>query len=559
MPDAGVPAAISTAQQLVRMLEARGVTHAFGVPGAKIDSVFEALLDSKIELVLCRHEQNAAFMAAAIGRMTGRAGVVIATSGPGVGNLVTGLATATTEGDPVLAIGGEVPLEERVKSTHQSLDAISLMRAVTKYTGEVTTPEQLGEIVGEAVRAAESGRPGAAFVSLPRDVGLSPYPCDPSLAFGRSPAIGAGSPAEIAAAAQIVNASRRPALLLGMQASDPREAASVAAFVAATGIPYVSTFQGPGAWVGEKSGGLFAGRVGLFRNQPGDELIASSDCVIAVGYEPVEYDPELWNVAGSRRIVSIDAVAARQDRRFLPSAEVVGAIGPSLDALRAQLSLSIDPAHLEMAGKAGAEIGQAIASGASKSGTPVHPLRIIHELRRVVDASTTVALDVGSNYIWMNRYFLSHYPRQVLVSNGQQTLGVALPWAIAANLARPSRRVISVSGDGGFMFSSTELETAVRLGARFVHLVWDSGSYDMVSFQEQAHYGRTAGVKLGHVDIAKFAEAFGARGRNVTDASEIAAALDEGLASPVPFLISIPVDYSENMELMKDLNQKAIN
>lgn len=559
MPDAGVPTAISTAQQLVRMLEARGVTHAFGVPGAKIDSVFEALLDSKIELVLCRHEQNAAFMAAAIGRMTGRAGVVIATSGPGVGNLVTGLATATTEGDPVLAIGGEVPLEERVKSTHQSLDAISLMRAVTKYTGEVTTPEQLGEIVGEAVRAAESGRPGAAFVSLPRDVGLAPYPCDPSLAFGRSPAIGAGSPAEIAAAAQIVNASRRPALLLGMQASDPREAASVAAFVAETGIPYVSTFQGPGAWVGEKSGGLFAGRVGLFRNQPGDELIASSDCVIAVGYEPVEYDPELWNVAGSRRIVSIDAVAARQDRRFLPSAEVVGAIGPSLDALRAQLSLSIDPAHLEMAGKAGAEIGQAIASGASKSGTPVHPLRIIHELRRVVDASTTVALDVGSNYIWMNRYFLSHYPRQVLVSNGQQTLGVALPWAIAANLARPSRRVISVSGDGGFMFSSTELETAVRLGARFVHLVWDSGSYDMVSFQEQAHYGRTAGVKLGHVDIAKFAEAFGARGRNVTDASEIAAALDEGLASPVPFLISIPVDYSENMELMKDLHQKAIN
>ncbi len=150
----------------------------------------------------------------------------------------------------------------------------------------------------------------------------------------------------------------------------------------------------------------------------------------------------------------------------------------------------------------------------------------------MVDAKTTVALDVGSNYIWMNRYFLSHCPRQMLVSNGQQTLGVALPWAIAANLARPDRRVISVSGDGGFMFSSTELETAVRIGARFVHLVWDSGSYDMVSFQEQAHYGRTAGVKLGHVDIAKFAEAFGARGRNVADASEIAAASTKGSRRP---------------------------
>ncbi len=558
MPDA-TAATPSTAQQLVRMLEQRGVTHAFGVPGAKIDSVFEALLDSKIKLVLCRHEQNAAFMAAAIGRMTGRCGVVIATSGPGVGNLVTGLATATTEGDPVLAIGGEVPLEERVKSTHQSLDSVSLMRAVTKYSSEVSTPQQLGEIVGEAMRAAESGRPGAAFVSLPRDVGLADYPCDPSLEFGRPLPDGAGHPAAIAAAAQIVNASRRPTLLLGMQASDPRHAASVAAFVEQTGIPYVSTFQGPGAWVGEKSGGQFAGRVGLFRNQPGDELIAGSDCVIAVGYEPVEYDPELWNATGIRRVVSIDSVAARQDRRYLPEAELIGSIGQNLDALRATLSVSIDPAHVGQAGRARTEIEQAIAAGAARGGSPVHPLRIIHELRRVVDGNTTVALDVGSNYIWMNRYFLSHYPRQMLVSNGQQTLGVALPWAIAANLARPDRRVISVSGDGGFMFSSTELETAVRIGARFVHLVWDSGSYDMVAFQEQAHYGRTAGVKLGHVDIAAFAQAFGARGRNITDASELAAALDEGLASPVPFLISIPVDYSENLALMKDLHAKAVN
>ncbi len=339
MPDA--PATTpSTAQQLVRMLEKRGVTHAFGVPGAKIDSVFEALLDSKIELVLCRHEQNAAFMAAAmagIDRTLRRGDRDIRTR---VGNLVTGLATATTEGDPVLAIGGEVPLEERVKSTHQSLDSVSLMRAVTKYSSEISTPQQLGEIVGEAVRAAESGRPGAAFVSLPRDVGLADYPCDPTLEFGRPLADGSGSPAAIAAAASIVNASRRPTLLLGMQASDPRHAASVAAFVEQTGIPYVSTFQGPGAWVGEKSGGRFAGCVGLFRNQPGDELIAGSDCVIAVGYEPVEYDPELWNETGIRRVVSIDAVAARQDRRDLPEAEVIGSIGQSLDALRSAPSRS---------------------------------------------------------------------------------------------------------------------------------------------------------------------------------------------------------------------------
>jgi len=550
----------SCAQALVQMLENLGVRHVFGIPGAKIDSVFEAIVASeKIQLVLCRHEQNAAFMAAAMGRMTGRVGVVLATSGPGVANLATGLATATAEGDPVLAIGGEVPLEERVKSTHQSLDSIALLRPATKYASEIATPSQLGELLGEAVRAAESGRPGAAFLSLPRDVGLAPYEDDPNQPFGRAIVAGPGAQSEIQRAAEILQSSRKPALLLGMQASDPRIAKSVSKFVAATGIPYVSTFQGPGAWVGESCADHFAGRVGLFKNQPGDVLLAESDCVVAIGYEHLEYDPGIWNAANHRPIVAIDAIPARQDRDFLPSAEIVGDIGASLDLLCANLKPSIDPAHLALAGKARAEIDKIVADGATLAGCPVHPLRIVHELMQVVTPETTVALDVGSNYIWMNRYFPAHSPRQVLVSNGQQTLGVALPWAIAANLARPDRPVISVSGDGGFMFSSTELETAVRLGARFVHLVWDSGSYDMVEFQEVAHYGRAAGVKLGHVDIAKFAEAFGARGVNITDASQIGPALREGLASPVPFLISIPVDYSENIALMKQVHADVLN
>ena len=541
------------------MLENLGVRHVFGIPGAKIDSVFEAVCESeKIQLVLCRHEQNAAFMAAAMGRMTGRAGVVLATSGPGVANLATGLATATAEGDPVIAIGGEVPLEERVKSTHQSLDSVALLKTVTKYASEITTPHQLGELLGEAVRAAESGRPGAAFLSLPRDVGLAPFEGNPDQAFGRAITAGPGADSEIRRAAEILNASRKPVLLLGMQASDPRISKSVLDFVAASGIPFVSTFQGPGAWAAEPDESLFAGRVGLFKNQPGDQLLADSDCVVTIGYEQLEYDPGIWNENLARPIVAIDSVPARQDRDFLPSAEIVGDIGSSLDALVSLLKPSIDPSHAALAASARGEIDDIISSGASQTGFPVHPLRILHELSKVVTPETTVALDVGSVYIWANRYFPAAAPRQILVSNGQQTLGVALPWAIAANLARPGRPVISISGDGGFMFSSTELETAVRLGAKFVHLVWDSGSYDMVAFQEQAHYGKTAGVKLGHVDIAKFAEAFGARGVNITDASQIAPALREGLASPVPFFISISVDYSHNIELMRQVHGSAL-
>ena len=325
----------SCAQALVRMLENLGIRHIFGIPAAKIDSVFEAIMASEnIQRVLCRHELNAAFMAAAMGRMTGRVGVVLATSGPGVGNLATGLATATAEGDPVLAIGGEVPLEERVKSTHQSPDAIALLRPVTKYASEISTSSQLSELLGEAVRAAESGRP------------------------------------EIQRAAEILQASRRPALLLGMQASDPRIAASVSEFVASTGIPYVSTFQGAGAWVGESCGDLFSGRVGLFKNQPGDVLLAESDGVVTIGYEHLEYDPGIWNAGAQRPIVAIDAIPARQDRDFLPAAEIVGDIGASLDLLRATLKPSIDPAHLALAGKArginiteASQIGPALREG----------------------------------------------------------------------------------------------------------------------------------------------------------------------------------------------------
>lgn len=389
-------------------------------------------------------------------------------------------------------------------------------------------------------------------------MGLAPFEGNPDQSFGRPIVAGPGADSEIRRAAEILNASRKPTLLLGMQASDPRLSKSVRDFVAASGIPFVSTYQGPGAWAAKPHETLFAGRVGLFKNQPGDRLLAESDCVVAIGYEHSEYDPGIWNQNLAHPIVAIDSVPARQDRDFLPAAEIVGDIGASLDALRALIKPAIDPAHAAIAAEARQEIDEILAIGGAQSGFPVHPLRILHELSKVVTPETTIALDVGSIYIWVNRYFPASAPRQILVSNGQQTLGVALPWAIAANLARPGRPVISISGDGGFMFSSTELETAVRLGARFVHIVWDSGSYDMVAFQEQAHYGKTAGVKLGHVDIAKFAEAFGARGVNISDASQIAPALQEGLASPVPFFISIPVDYSHNIELMRQVHGSAL-
>ncbi len=544
------------AQVLVKLLEQHGVTHVFGIPGAKVDSVFEALSESSIELVLCRHEQNAAFMAQAVGRMTGTVGVCLVTSGPGVTNLVTGLATANSEGDPVLAIGGEVPIDDRFKHTHQALDGVDVMRPVTKYAQSALSIHSLPEVFGNAVRAAESGRPGAAFLGLPKDVGLAEFPGELSAGWARPVHQGAAAASELSRAADLINASRRPLLLLGMQASQGRLAESLQAFVRGSGLPYCATFQGPGAWVAPDQ---FAGRVGLFRNQPADHLLDAADCVITVGFDAIEFDPSLWNTGNSRPLVVVDVLPPDQDQAFLPSAELIGGIDASLSALTPLLKATVEEAFRSSGDTAAAELHATAAEGAQLGGTPLHPLRVIHELRQVVTPDTTLALDVGSHYIWMNRYFPAGHARQVLVSNGQQTLGVALPWAMATNLCRPGQPVISVSGDGGFLFTATELQTATRIGSRFVHLIWNSGSYDMVAFQEQAHYGRTAGVQLGTYNVEAFAEAFGCKGYRITAADQLGPVLREALQQTVPVLIDIPIDYSQNLKLMQNVHQDFIH
>ena len=554
------PYSLNCAQAIVQMLEHHGVTHAFGVPGAKIDSLFIALKHSKIELVLVRHEQNAAFMAAAVGRITGTVGVCIATSGPGVTNLVTGLATATSEGDPVLAIGGEVPVNERLKKTHQSLDAVSIMKPVTKYAAEIVSADQLGEVMGNAIRAAESGRGGAVFISLPKDVGLATFPGDVNAGWGQGIIQGAGASGAITAAANIINASKRPIIIFGMQASKPDCATSVQNFLNRSGIPYTATFQGPGKWAQPADNMTFAGRLGLFRNQPADHLLNQADCVITIGYDPIEYDPCIWNSGNKRKLIAIDVIAADQDNDFLPTVEVLGNLAATLDVLAPKLAPVIDVGFKDATIAAMSEIKATVAEGAGLNGTPLHPLRIIHELQKIITPDTQIALDVGSNYIWMNRYYGAEYARQVLVSNGQQTLGVSVPWAIATCLLYPDKRVISISGDGGFLFSAMEMETAKRLGVKFIHLIWNSNSYDMVSFQESAHYqGETAGVELGAYDVKAYAEAFGCLGYNIQSADELAGVLQQALTATVPVLINIPVDYSQNMKLMQDLVQSFVN
>jgi acetolactate synthase I/II/III large subunit len=461
----------------------------FGVPGAKIDGVFDALVDSNIKAVVCRHEQNAAFIAGGIGRMTGKAGVAIATSGPGVSNLTTGLATANSEGDPIVALGGAVATDEALKQIHQTMDAVSILKPVTKYSVTVGAPHQVSEAMANAFRAAESGRPGAAYVNLPKDVMAAPCPHDP-LPLPAFAGFGAADAKAIGETARLINAANNPVVLLGMLSSRPTNAAALQSFLTKSNLAAVGTLQAAGA-VGAQLFENFGGRVGQLANQPADRLLDAADLVITIGYDPVEYWPPEWNANSQRKIIHIDVLPADLDNCYQPYIELSGDIAQTLDALTPQISRSEkSPLSARILELIVAERTRLAEESARRNATPVHPLRLVHELKQFLNSDVTVCLDMGSFHLWIARHLYSFRPRQVLITNGQQTLGVALPWAIAGTLVRPSEKVLSIPGDGGFLYSAMELETAVRLKSDLVHMVWIDGAYDMVATQEELKYGR---------------------------------------------------------------------
>jgi acetolactate synthase I/II/III large subunit len=546
------------ADLLVKSLEAQGVEYVFGIPGAKIDKVFDTLLDSRIKTVVCRHEQNAAFIAGGIGRMTGKAGVTLVTSGPGCSNLVTGLATATSEGDPVVAIGGAVPTANRLKQIHQSMDTVSLFRPITKFSAEIDSPTAVSEVVANAFRAAESPRPGAAFISAPQDIMSGVADGDVLTPVGPV-TLGAADADAIDAAAALINDAERPLLLLGLLASQPRAADAVRNLLAKTRMPVVCTYQAAGV-VPREMFDRFGGRVGLFHNQPADRLLDAADAVITVGYNPVEYEAALWNKSGKRPLVHIDSVRADIDKDYRPRLELTGDVAATLWALATRVRQpAASPDTTRLLDEIARDRRQFADHAATLNGTPIHPMRLVQELQSLLSDDMTLCLDMGSFHIWLARHLYSFRPRQVLITNGQQTLGVGLPWAIAACLVRPGDKVMSVSGDGGFLFSASELETAVRLRCNLVHLVWIDGAYDMVRFQEVAKYGRASGVDFGPVDVVRFAEAFGARGLKIERPDEIAPTLKRALEMQGPVVVGVPVDYRDNQRLMEIVHPGVLN
>ncbi|ABJ61637.1 acetolactate synthase AlsS [Leuconostoc mesenteroides] len=538
-----------------------GVDLVFGIPGAKIDRLFETLEHPAEgqrvpKLVVARHEQNAAFMAQAFARITGKTGVVIATSGPGVGNLATGLMTATAESDPIVAIGGQVPRNDLYRLTHQSTNSVALFSPITNLASEIQDPNNISEIIANAFAAANGAKKGATFVSLPQDVD------DAQVTIEALPKItpaqqGAAAIKDIDWLAEQIKAAKLPVLLVGSRGSDDATVTALHQLLKQTTLPVVETFQGAGVISRELEPETFFGRIGLFRNQTGDKLLKQSDLVITLGYDAIEYEPRNWNKENTLNIVALDTTPVQIDNNFVPQRQLVGDLAQSLRLLIERLNgYELPTTSKEVLKKLKADLRASDEpSYTPAQGNLNHPLDVIKSIQAHVTDDMTVSTDIGSHYIWMARHFKSYVARHYLISNGMQTLGVGLPWALAAAMVRPNAKSVSVSGDGGFFFSAMELETAVRLGLNTVHIVWnDNAYYDMVKFQEEMKYnGQSAGVKFGNIDLVKYAESFGAKGLRVETPDDLDTVLDEAFSTQGPVVVDIPVDYSHNYELGSQL------
>lgn len=545
------------ADLVVDSLIEQGVDYIFGIPGAKIDSVFNVLQDRGPELIVARHEQNAAFMAQAIGRLTDKPGVVLVTSGPGASNLATGLVTANSEGDPVVAIAGAVTRADRLKRTHQSMDNQALFTPITNFSAEVQDADNIPEVLSNAFRTAETTS-GAAFVSIPQDVGLSEANVTAFRAV-EAPKLGVAPEAWVEETARLIQDAKLPVLLLGMRASQPDVVHAIRSLLKHVSIPVVQTFQAAGTLSRELESNFY-GRVGLFRNQPGDALLAEADLVLSIGYDPIGYDPKFWNQpTRDRTLVHIDQMRAEIDHFYRPDRELVGDMAKTVDAIAERLQpLTLPESSAQfLEGLHQRLVDRDVPPVADSPLT--HPLYFMKTLREKIADDVTVTVDVGSHYIWMARHFRSYEPRHLLFSNGMQTLGVALPWAIAATLVRPGKKAVSISGDGGFLFSAMELETAVRLNSPLVHFVWRDSGFDMVAFQQEMKYKRKSGTSFGDVDLVKYAESFGAKGLRVNHPSELAAIMDEALATEGPVIVDVPIDYRDNIALGEQVHLDQLN
>lgn len=537
---------MKAAELFVRCLENEGVEIVFGLPGEENVDVLDALLDSRIRFITTRHEQGAAFMADVYGRLTGRSGVCLATLGPGATNLVTGVADANMDHAPLVAIAGQAATTRMHKESHQHLDLVNLFRPISKYSTQIREPETVPEIVRKAFKQAETEKPGASFVDFPENIAASEVEEKRPLKV-QKPTTPAPPAAKVAQAAEILSEARYPLVMAGNGVIRARASAQLRNFAETLNIPVATTFMAKGAI--PFSHPLSLGAVGL---QAQDHIASGfdrADVVVCVGYDMVEYDPQLWHRGRDCKIIHIDTVPAEVDEHYILAAGVLGSIGEALDAIAARAR----PAESRFASKLRQTILDDFAEHAESSSFPLKPQKIVRDLREVLAPEDIVITDVGAHKMWMARMYQAERPNTCIISNGFASMGIGVPGAVAARLAHPERTVVTVSGDAGFLMNSQEIETALRVGTPIVVLVWNDGEYGLIKWHQLRKFHRASHVAFNNPDLVKYAESFGARGYRVEAAADLVPLLRQAIRDDTVAVIDCPVDYSENMKLTEKL------
>lgn len=534
---------MKAAELMVRALQAEGVDYVFGLPGEENLDLLDALRSSGIRLILTRHEQAAGFMAATYGRLTGKTGVCLATLGPGATNLVTAAAYAQLGAMPMLMITGQKPIKTSKQGHFQIVDVVDMMRPLTKYTRQIVSADAIPARVREAFRLAGEERPGAVHLELPEDIARDET--DAILipaAYARRPI---AEDKAIDRAIEAIRASRRPILMIGAAANRKLTSRMLCDFVARTGIPFFTTQMGKG--VVDETSPLWLGNAALSDHDFVHRAIDAADCIINVGHDVVEKPPFLMQ-RGRRTVIHVNFSSAEVDPVYFPQIEVVGDIAHTVWRLCA-----IEPQrHWDF--RFFDEVRNALQDHlqryASDVRWPIHPVRLVEEVRRALPQDGIASLDNGMYKLWFARHYRAREANTLLLDNALASMGAGLPAAIAAKIVHPERKVLAICGDGGFMMNSQELETAIRLGLDLTILVLRDDAYGMIRWKQSEMGLADYGMRFGNPDFVRYAEAYGARGHRPASVESFADCLADSLSRPGVDVIETAIDYSDNHRVL---------
>ncbi len=540
---------MNAAQLLVKCLENEGVEYIFGVPGEENLAMMDALLDSPIRFITTRHEQGAAFMADVYGRLTGKAGVCLATLGPGATNLVTGVADANMDNAPLVAIAGQAGTNRLHKESHQVLDLVNMFRPITKYSTQILEPTTIPEIARKAFKLAQAEKPGACFIDFPENVADMDVPEKVKPLQVRHAALGDASMVKISQAADLINHANNPLILAGNGVIRNQACEALSEFARATNIPVANSFMAKG--VIPFGHPMALGSAGLQKGDYENVGFDKADVVICVGFDLVEYHPYLWNPELNHKIVHIDTTNAEVDTHYTVEVGVIGNIKHNLRALQKEINLHPNPVLRTLRKKLIEEMNTCNDC----QGVPLWPHKIIWDLRTALKVDDIVISDVGAHKMWMARMFRCEKPNTCIISNGFASMGIAVPGALAAKLANPAKTVVAVTGDAGFMMNSQEIETAMRAKTPIIILIWNDSAYGLIEWKQMNYFGRKSNVDFTNPDFVKYAEAFGAVGVRIERGDQLMEEIQKASKRNTVTIIDCPVDYSQNSRLTAKLGE----